>query len=82
MKVKYGGREGYVYASYMRIASGTFGTVTSSTLNVRSGASSSSAVLGRLCKGDIVQIVETGGKWHKIRYQSSTAYVYAAYNAF
>ncbi len=81
-KIRYAGSEGYVYASYMKISAQTYGTVTSSTLNVRSGASSSSAALGKLTAGDIVQIVEKGSTWHKILYKSTTAYVYAAYIRF
>ncbi|MEL7604397.1 MAG: SH3 domain-containing protein, partial [Bacillota bacterium] len=78
-KVKYGGKTGYVYASYMKISSAAYGTVSSSRLNVRSGASTSSSVLGVLSAGDIVQVLENNGEWLKIAYQSTTAYVYAAY---
>ena len=81
-KIKFAGTEGYAYASYLIISTQTYGTVTSSTLNVRSGASSSSSILGKLAAGDIVQIIEKGTAWHKILYQSTTAYVYAAYVAF
>jgi uncharacterized protein YgiM (DUF1202 family) len=79
MKVKCAGKEGYVYTSYMKISDDTYGTVTSSTLNVRGGASSSSSILGRLSAGDIVQIIEKGETWHKIRYGPTVAYIYAAY---
>ena len=81
-KIRYAGSDGYVYASYMKVSTQTYGTVTSSTLNVRSGASTSSSILGKLSKGDIVQVVENGGTWLKILYQSTTAYVYAAYIKF
>ena len=82
VKVKYAGSQGYVYASYLSKSNHTYGTVTCRTLNVRSGASDSSSILGKLATGDIVQIVEKGASWHKILYQSTTAYVYAAYIAF
>ena len=78
-KVKYGGNEGYMYSSYLKASAATYGTVTAGVLNVRGAASTSSSVLGRLAKGDVVEISQTGGSWHKIRYKSSTAYVYAAY---
>ena len=78
-KVRYGGREGYMYAAYLERASGTFGKVTASVLNVRSGASTSTAIVGRLGRSDVVEIIETGTDWYKVRYQSSAAYVYAAY---
>ena len=78
-KVKYGGVTGYMYTKYLKMASGTFGQVNASVLNVRKGQSTSTAVLGKLGRGDIVEIVAKGTEWHKIRYKSSTAYVYAAY---
>ena len=78
-KVKYGGREGYMYTQYLKASTATYGTVTASVLNVRSKASTSSTSLGRLGKGDIVEITKAGGSWHKIVYRSSVAYVYAAY---
>ncbi len=82
MKVRYSGVDGYVYASYMQLSGATYAKVTCSTLNVRSGASTSSSVLGMLKKGEVVQVIEKGSTWHKILYQSVTAYVYAAYIAF
>ncbi len=78
-KVKYGGREGYVYASYLKILSAVYGKVNISSLNVRSGASSSTTLLGKLSGGTTVEILAVGSTWHKIRYGSSVGYVYAAY---
>lgn len=78
-KVRYGGKEGYMYAAYLKISSSTFGKVTGSILNVRKGPSTSTQKLDRLERGDIVEIIEKGTSWHKIRYQSSVAYVYAKY---
>jgi N-acetylmuramoyl-L-alanine amidase len=78
-KVKYGGVTGYMVTRYLKMASGTYGQVNASVLNVRSGQSTSASVLGKLSRGDMVEIVSKGATWHKIRYKSSTAYVYAAY---
>jgi SpoIID/LytB domain protein len=78
-KVKYGGSEGYMYSQYLKASTATYGTVTAGVLNVRSSSSTSSTVLGKLGRGDIVEITQAGGSWHKIIYKSSTAYVYAAY---
>lgn len=77
--VKYGGVTGYMSAQYLKMMTGTFGQVSSGTLNVRSAASTSASVLGKLSNGDVVEILAKGTEWHKIRYQSSTAYVYASY---
>ncbi len=78
-KVKYGGVTGYMYTQYLKMMSGTYGQVNASTLNVRSGSSTSTSVLGKLSRGDVVEILSKGTEWHKIRYKSSTAYVYATY---
>ncbi len=78
-KVKYGGNEGYMATRYLKASTATYGTITAGELNVRSSASTSSSVLGKLGKGDVVEISSKGGSWHKIKYKSSTAYVYAAY---
>lgn len=78
-KVKYGGKQGYMYAMYLKISSAVYGKVTGSVLNVRSGQSTSTTILGRLKSGDVVEILKKGAAWHKIRYKSSIAYVYAAY---
>jgi stage II sporulation protein D len=78
-KVKYGGVTGYMYTKYLKMVSGTYGQVNASILNVRSGQSTSTSVLGKLSRGDVVEIVSKGSTWHKIRYKSSTAYVYATY---
>ncbi len=49
-----------VYASEM-------GTVTASVLNVRSGASTSHSVVGKLYRGNTVSILETSNGWHKVQ---------------
>lgn len=78
-KVRYGGKDGYMYVSYLKILSAVYGKVNISSLNVRSGASSSTSLLGKLDSGTTVEILEIGAVWHKIKYGSSTGYVYAAY---
>lgn len=78
-KVRYGGIEGFMSAQYLRASSAVFGTVNASALNVRSRASKSSAVLGKLSRNDVVEVTERGRTWHKIKFKTSTAYVYAQY---
>ena len=46
-----------------------------SSLNVRSGASTSSSVIGSLSNGSKVTIVEESGSWYKINYGNTTGYV-------
>ena len=46
-----------------------------SSLNVRSGASTSSSVIGSLSNGSKVTIVGESGSWYKINYENTTGYV-------
>lgn len=52
---------------------------SSSLLNVRAGANSSSGVSGSLKKGENVNIVGKYGDWYKIEYNSSYGYVSSKY---
>src|SRR3989338_8628898 len=50
-----------------------------SSLNVRSSASTSSAILGKLSEGQIIESLGTSGKWHKIKYQNKDGWVHGDY---
>lgn len=50
-----------------------------STLSVRQGPGTNTEKLGTLKDGDPVTILEQGDVWHKILYNGSEAYVFAAY---
>ncbi|MFI3167549.1 MAG: SH3 domain-containing protein [Bacillota bacterium] len=54
--------------------------VTTSALNVRSSASTSSTVLGVVGYGETYEYYETTSNWHKINYNGNTAYVSASYS--
>lgn len=56
-----------------------FGTVTTATLNARSGPSTSSEVIGQLSNGDSMEILEKDGSWYRILLDNKTAYVYSSY---
>jgi len=82
------GKTGYVSVEYVRPDGTTtaapqqsqrIGTVTAASLNVRSGASTNSAVVGSLKKGAAVTIISTANGWHQINYGGRTAYVSAGY---
>jgi len=45
------------------------------SLNVRSGAGTSHSIIGSLSNRSKVEIVETSGNWHKIKYGSGYGYV-------
>ncbi|WP_055069923.1 SH3 domain-containing protein [Clostridium massiliamazoniense] len=55
------------------------GVVTANELNVRAGASTNSAIIGSLKKGDKVGIIKKEGNWYEINYNGRIAYVSADY---
>ena len=48
-------------------STGKKGTVTASTLNVRSGAGTNHSVIGKVYKGNSVEILSSSNGWHKIK---------------
>ena len=55
------------------------GHVTASVLNVRSGNSTSSTILGKLTSGTTVSIIDETNGWYQISYNGQTAYVSGEY---
>ncbi|MBC8630926.1 N-acetylmuramoyl-L-alanine amidase [[Eubacterium] tenue] len=55
------------------------GVVTTDGLNVRSGYGTGYPSIGKLSKGEKVEIVETKDGWHKIKYKGSYGYVSGKY---
>ena len=85
-KIKYGAGYGYVNTSYLKNISSSSsetvlpvlktGKVTTDTLNVRNGASTSNSVIGKLSRDTKVEIVETSTNgWYKIKYGTGYGYV-------
>ncbi|AYD39900.1 CHAP domain-containing protein [Clostridium fermenticellae] len=62
------------------IKTGTVNT-SSSYLNVRNNASTSSSVIGSLAKGTSISIFSESNGWYKIKYNSSYGYVSSTYIA-
>lgn len=52
-------------------AANVIGTVTATSLNVRSGASTSYSVVGKLNKGEKVEILSSNNGWYKIEYDNN-----------
>jgi hypothetical protein len=84
LKVKYSDKTGYVMAKYVTIGSDSDNkicTVTSETLNVRSGAGTSKDIIGTLKSGDTVIVTSTvtasGEKWYKIVTGDTEGYIFA-----
>lgn len=55
------------------------GTVNAGSLTVRSGPGTQNAAIGTLRRGETVEIVEQGSRWHSILYCGALAYVSADY---
>ena len=83
-KAKYDGRLGYIASNYLediKINSNTSVTkeVSTDSLNVRSGPSTSYSVLGKLKKGSKVSVISENNGWSKINYNGKEAYVSSRY---
>ncbi len=48
-------------------STGKTGTVTASALNVRSGPSTSNSIVGKVYKGNSVEILDSSNGWHKVK---------------
>ncbi len=69
----------YYHSSVSQASTIMTGTVTASSLNVRSGPSTSYSILGTLSKGTQVVILGESGTWYLIQYNSTTGYVSQSY---
>ncbi len=56
-----------------------YGLITGSSVNVRSGPSTSASKVGSLLKGSAVAIISQNNGFYKIKYNNGTAYVSSSY---
>ena len=76
LRIRRGDQEGFVSARYVTVsAEPQKGVVTASSLNVRDGQSTDSAIVGSLPKGSGVEILEDLEEWLKIAFDGGEAYV-------
>lgn len=91
-KIKYGSGYGYISSKYTTSSAPTTNTTnvapttsanktvyTTTSLNVRSGASTSYSVVGVLGSGKVASVVGTSGSWYKIKYGSGYGYISSKY---
>ncbi len=91
-KIKYGSGYGYISSKYTTSSAPTTNTTnvapttsanktvyTTTSLNVRSGASTSYSVVGVLGSGKAASVVGTSGSWYKIKYGSGYGYISSKY---
>ncbi len=69
----------YYSVTISNAATITVGTVSASTLNVRSGPGTTNSVLGVLGKGEQVKILGEENGWYKIEYNPHVGYVSKSY---
>ena len=82
--VVYNGTVGYKSSDYLKRANemdasfGT-GTINGSYVRMRSGASTSSSILGTYNSGTTMTITGVNGAWYKVSYNGTTGYVHSDY---
>ncbi|WP_243290663.1 SH3 domain-containing protein [Bacillus sp. FJAT-47783] len=88
VKISYRGSTGWVYSKYITFtnkapsnpsspaSSVKSGTVLATTLNVRTGPTTSAAIIGKLYKSEKVTIVSKKGDWYQIKFNNKTAWVH------
>lgn len=90
-KVQFGSKIGYSSSKYLKVSSSSSNSsssttsktkkmkVTATSLNVRSKASTSGKILGKLAKNKQIDVYEIKSGWAKIKYNNKTAYVSSSY---
>ncbi|MGL5749713.1 MAG: SH3 domain-containing protein, partial [Paraclostridium sp.] len=92
-KIKYDGRIGYVSSEYLgNLQTGNPGVtpepepettiikiVNATSLNIRSGPSTSHGIVGKLNKGEKVEVISESNGWSKIKFKGSIAYTSSQY---
>ncbi|MCC3863260.1 SH3 domain-containing protein [Terrisporobacter petrolearius] len=80
IKVKYSNKTGYVYGEYVeKYSSSITKYVNTTSLNFRSGPSTSYSIIGKLSSGTKVEVISTSNGWSKIKYDGKTGYVSSKY---
>ncbi|MDU4412405.1 MAG: SH3 domain-containing protein [Paeniclostridium sordellii] len=92
-KIKYNGKEGYVSSTYLKDSNegGTskpdekpnvetkIKVVAATSLNVRSGPSTSHGIIGSLKNNEKVEVISESNGWSKIKYNGKEGYVSSTY---
>lgn len=80
-KVTVSGKSGWVYASYLTSVTSTTKVVktTTTSLNLRSSASTSAKIITVLAKGTKVTVTSSSGAWRKVTVSGKTGWVHGSY---
>lgn len=79
-KVNYNLQEGYMHSDYLKVltvenAELGYGKVTGSSVNLRSGPSTSFGSVGKASKGDKCYILGLNNGWYKVIYKETICYI-------
>ena len=82
-KILFNGQIGYVSADFVSVdgiaVQNARGIVTGSSVNMRSGPSTGTKVVGKLSAGTVVDLVELKDNWYTISYNGTVGYISADY---
>lgn len=90
-RISWSGRDAYAHSDYLKLMTSSppitgdrnvtdyQAKVTASSLNIRSGPSTSYSVIGSLAQNSTVTVTHTNGVWRKIQRGGANAYVHSAY---
>lgn len=84
-KIKYNGRTGYIYKTYVSAVSTTEASnnslkyVNCSSLNLRSGAGTNYSIIKVLYKGTNVTVLSSSNNWSKVSVNGTIGYVSSTY---
>jgi cell wall-associated NlpC family hydrolase len=68
----------FIISSYKNTLAST-GTITATTVRIRSSASTESEILDRGNNGEQVEVIEQNGDWYKVNFKGKEGYIYKDY---
>ena len=82
--VEYNGQKGYCSSSYLvsttqQPSTTTVKKVTTTSVNFRTGPSTSYTSIAKIPEGAVVDVISTSGTWAKVKYNNQEGYVHTDY---
>lgn len=81
-KVKYNNKEGYINTAYLTTntsSSTTCKKITTSNVNMRTGASTSHSIISTVASNTVVEVISSSDSWDKVVVGNKTGYINNAY---
>ncbi len=73
-QIEYNGQTAYVFSDYFELIDAS-GEVTGNNVNVRSGATTSAASLGKVSAGETLMVTGQNRDWYQVSYNGNKAYI-------